>query len=521
MQGFAFNLRRPLFTDIRVRRAFNYAYDWEESDRQLSTGEYHRDGSFFDGIPELMSSGLPEGQELQILETVRDKVPAEVFTTPYKNPVGGNPEAARNNLREATRLLKDAGFEIRDAKLVDPKGQPVSVEFLCQDPGEERAVLFYKPSLERLGIIVTIRTVDSVQLSKSRPQFRLRHCFFHMGTVTVARQRGARFLWVAIGRQARCAQPPWNQESGGRCLDRTHHLRQGSRRTRSQLQGARSGIALELLSRSTVHLRLSALRAVGSLQPSGPAAQIWHLRISKPVVVGRRESGKDRWTLLKRTFGKSSLSRRNVLGLGAGLLSAAHFRTAAAETGDDVHGISVFGDLKYPADFQHFDYINTAAPKGGLFSLIPSSRAYNQSFLTFNSLNAYILKGEGAQGMDMTFVTLMMRANDEPDAMYGLAAKSVRISPDKLTYSFTMRPEARFHDGSKLTAQDVAFSLTALKEKGHPLIVVQLRDMLKAEASDDTTVVVTFAERRASRCAALCRGPADFFKGLLCDPVIR
>ena len=70
-----------------------------------------------------MSSGLPEGQELQILETVRDKVPAEVFTTPYKNPVGGNPEAARSNLREATRLLKEAGFEIRDRKLVDPKRQ--------------------------------------------------------------------------------------------------------------------------------------------------------------------------------------------------------------------------------------------------------------------------------------------------------------------------------------------------------------------------------------------------------------
>jgi microcin C transport system substrate-binding protein len=191
------------------------------------------------------------------------------------------------------------------------------------------------------------------------------------------------------------------------------------------------------------------------------------------------------------------LSRRHVLGLGAGLLSAAHFRRAAADTGAEIHGISVFGDLKYPADFQHFDYVNVAAPKGGLFSLIPSNRAYNQSFFTFNSLNAYILKGEGAQGMDMTFAPLMTRANDEPDAMYGLAAKSVQISPDKLVYRFRMRPEARFHDGSKLTAQDVAFSLTALKEKGHPLIVVQLRDMLKAEAPDDATVVVTFAENRA------------------------
>jgi len=162
-----------------------------------------------------------------------------------------------------------------------------------------------------------------------------------------------------------------------------------------------------------------------------------------------------------------------------------------------MHGLSVFGDLKYPADFHHFDYVNLDAPKGGLFSLIPSVRSYNQSFYTFNSFNAYILKGEAAQGMDMTFATLMARANDEPDAVYGYAAKSVQISPDKLVYRFTMHPEARFHDGSKLTAQDAAFSINTLKEKGHPLIVVQLRDMVKAEAPDDATVIVTFAPKRA------------------------
>lgn len=191
-------------------------------------------------------------------------------------------------------------------------------------------------------------------------------------------------------------------------------------------------------------------------------------------------------------------NRRHVLGLGVGALSAVQFGPLAyAEGGAETHGLSVFGDLKYPADFHHFDYINPAAPKGGAFSLIPSVRAYNQSFQTFNSFNAYILKGEGAQGMDMTFVSLMVRANDEPDAMYGLAAKSVRISPDKLTYRFSMRPEARFHDGSKLTAHDVAFSINTLKEKGHPLILVQLRDLVKAEALDDATVAVMFAPNRA------------------------
>lgn len=191
-------------------------------------------------------------------------------------------------------------------------------------------------------------------------------------------------------------------------------------------------------------------------------------------------------------------SRRHVLGLGVGALSAAWFRPALAENGaTEAHGMSVFGDLKYPADFHHFDYVNVNAPKGGLFSLIPSVRAYNQSYQTFNSFNAYILKGEGAQGMDMTFAPLMVRASDEPDAMYGLVAKSVQISADKLTYRFTLRPEARFHDGSKLTAHDAAFSLTTLKTKGHPLILQQMRDMVKAEAPDDATLVVTFAEKRA------------------------
>jgi microcin C transport system substrate-binding protein len=106
------------------------------------------------------------------------------------------------------------------------------------------------------------------------------------------------------------------------------------------------------------------------------------------------------------------------------------------------------------------------------------------------------MKGEGACGMELTFATLMARAGDEPDALYGQVAKSVQISPDKLTYRFALRPEARFHDGTRLTAHDAAFSLAILKEKGHPLAVLQMRDMLKAEALDDTTLVVTFAEKR-------------------------
>jgi microcin C transport system substrate-binding protein len=200
---------------------------------------------------------------------------------------------------------------------------------------------------------------------------------------------------------------------------------------------------------------------------------------------------------LSDTSRRAQLNRRHVLGLGLGAaVAAAQFSPVVAEGETQAHGISAFGDLKYPADFANFDYVNVKAPKGGVLSMVPSGRAFNQSFLTFNSLNAFILKGDGAQGMGMTFATLMVRAGDEPDAMYGLVAKSVQISQDGLTYRFTLRPEARFHDGTKLTARDAAFSLTALKTKGHPLITQQMRDMLKAEALDDATLVVTFADKR-------------------------
>ncbi|HVY59958.1 MAG TPA: extracellular solute-binding protein [Xanthobacteraceae bacterium] len=184
--------------------------------------------------------------------------------------------------------------------------------------------------------------------------------------------------------------------------------------------------------------------------------------------------------------------------MAAGALAAAGRPFAPARAAEDeAHGISAFGDLKYPADFRHFDYVNPEAPKGGVFSQIGPSRQYNQSFLTFNSLNSYILKGDAAQGMELTFASLMARAADEPDAMYGLAARAVRISPDGLEYRFLLRPETRFHDGSPLTAHDVAFSLTTLKEKGHPIILQLLRDFAGAEAHDDATVVVRFAPKRA------------------------
>jgi microcin C transport system substrate-binding protein len=170
MQGFALNLRRDQFKDVRLRRAMNYAYDFEEMNKQLFFGQYKRINSYFEGT-ELACSGVPQGLELQILETVKDKVPPEVFTTPYTNPVGGNPENVRNNLREAAKLLKEAGFEVKERKLVDAMGRPVTVEILVESPASERIALFYKPSLERIGITTSIRVVDDAQYENRMRSF--------------------------------------------------------------------------------------------------------------------------------------------------------------------------------------------------------------------------------------------------------------------------------------------------------------------------------------------------------------
>ena len=163
MQAFAFNIRREKFHDPRVRLAFNYAFDFEEMNKQIFFGQYKRIASYFEGT-DLAATGLPTGRELELLETVRDKIPPEVFKKPYANPAGGNPAAVRANLRQAVPLLKEAGYEVRDLQLVNGEtGEGYAVEFLAVDPNFERVFLFYKPSLERLGITVTVRTVDAAQ----------------------------------------------------------------------------------------------------------------------------------------------------------------------------------------------------------------------------------------------------------------------------------------------------------------------------------------------------------------------
>ena len=161
--------------------------------------------------------------------------------------------------------------------------------------------------------------------------------------------------------------------------------------------------------------------------------------------------------------------------------------TAPSEASEHKHGLSAFGDLAYPADFDHFKYADPNAPKGGTFSLVGWG-----GVATFNSLNNYILKGDAAQGLELLFDTLMTPAADEPDAVYGLVAESAEVADDKMSATFYLRPEAKFADGSPLTAGDVVYSFEALKTKGHPIYHQMLEDVVKAEALDPHTVRYTF-----------------------------
>jgi microcin C transport system substrate-binding protein len=194
------------------------------------------------------------------------------------------------------------------------------------------------------------------------------------------------------------------------------------------------------------------------------------------------------------------ISRRSALrAAGAGAMAALLPRPfrALADDSAETYGLSSFGDLALPPDFPHFSYVNPQAPTGGLLSLQITGTSGNQTFDTFDTLNIYSWKGNGAAGMGATFDTLMTANGDEPDSVYGLLAQSVRVSGDKLDYRFRLRPEARFFDGSKVTAADVAFSLNVLKEKGHPVYAQLLKEVDSAAAEGDDVVHVRFVPNRS------------------------
>jgi microcin C transport system substrate-binding protein len=179
----------------------------------------------------------------------------------------------------------------------------------------------------------------------------------------------------------------------------------------------------------------------------------------------------------------SATACRNVLPAAI----AALMMCAVPAYGEFRHGLSVFGDLKYPADFKHFEYVNPDAPKGGRVSQIgPAGRT------SFDSFNNFILKGDAAQGLELLFDSLMTPALDEPDSVYGLIASAAEVAADGRSVTFKLRPEAKFADGTPVTVEDVVFSFETIKAKASPAFSQPLRDVEKAEALDNATVRYTF-----------------------------
>ncbi|PZV37372.1 extracellular solute-binding protein [Mesorhizobium kowhaii] len=201
------------------------------------------------------------------------------------------------------------------------------------------------------------------------------------------------------------------------------------------------------------------------------------------------------------------LPRRDFLALGSAAAAAALLpgkAFATIPTGVKLHGLSAFGDLKYKPDFAHFDYVNPDAPKGGQMNFAPPNATLNQSFLTFNTLNSLVLKGDSPPRTELCFDALMASALDEPDAVYGLLAESVTLSQDRNGFRFSLRPQARFNDGSPLTAEDVAFALKLYKDQGHPNLSKALRYMTEAVATDPVTLDLTFnGEQSAQNILAI------------------
>ncbi|MET0597746.1 MAG: extracellular solute-binding protein [Mesorhizobium sp.] len=193
------------------------------------------------------------------------------------------------------------------------------------------------------------------------------------------------------------------------------------------------------------------------------------------------------------------LSRRHFLALGAAAALSPRQAFATVPTGTPLHGLSAFGDLKYKPGFPHFDYASPDAPKGGTFNFSIPNWVYNQSPLTFNTLNSFTPKGDAPPRMGMCFDSLMAPALDEPDALYGLLAETVTIGEDRNSFVFALRPEARFHDGSPLTAEDVAFTMNTFKGEGHYDLQLPLSQLVSVSAEDAHTVRLAFSGKQSER----------------------
>ncbi|MCP5000634.1 MAG: ABC transporter substrate-binding protein [Hyphomicrobiales bacterium] len=202
-------------------------------------------------------------------------------------------------------------------------------------------------------------------------------------------------------------------------------------------------------------------------------------------------------------YTNSHITRRGfVAAAGAAATSLAipaRLAFAGVEPGVRLHGISAFGDLKYDAGFKRFDYVDPNAPKGGTFSFLPPNWFFNQNVQTYNTLNTFVLRGDAPPRMELCFDSLMVRALDEPDALYCHLAEWVESSEDRNTWRFGLRPQARFHDKTPVISRDLVFSYKTLKEEGHPNLSASLRELVDVVALDEQTVEIRFSGEQSAQ----------------------
>jgi microcin C transport system substrate-binding protein len=171
MQGYAFNLRRPLFQDPRVRQALTYAFDFDDVNNSVFYGQYERTESYF-ANSDLSCQGMPSDEELTLLQPLRSSLPPDLFTLPYTLPTNTNADSAKDNLAKAAQLLNEAGWHLKQGKRIsDDHPEPYSFEILSMDPAFERVTTLFAENLQRLGIRVTLKTTDPDQFDRRRRDY--------------------------------------------------------------------------------------------------------------------------------------------------------------------------------------------------------------------------------------------------------------------------------------------------------------------------------------------------------------
>ena len=291
MQGYAMNTRRPVFANPLVRQAMAETFDFEWANKNLFYGSYTRTLSYFSNSP-LASSGIPQGDELKLLEPYRKELPPALFTEPFKLPVTDGSGNNREQLRHALDLLQQAGWSVKERKLVDKNGKQMSFTILLDEPSLERVALPYVQLLQKLGIDARVRTVDPAQYQHLTDDFDFDMIMMIYPEGDIPGNELRDYFSCAAAKAQGSFNAAGDLRSGGRCADRADRHGAGPRDADHRGARAGPGAAVALVPGAELGQPDFPHRLLGPLRPSGQAdprgLQLRH------VVGGRGEVRGDR-----------------------------------------------------------------------------------------------------------------------------------------------------------------------------------------------------------------------------------